>query len=79
MLSFAESGVVFLKHVPQGMEVRDISAQILIVDSQGLDKSHFGRWQICVDGTMYEKGRYRAVYRDGILSIRPDGTVIVVR
>ena len=77
--SFAESGVVFLKNVPQGMEVRDISAQILIVDSQGLDKSHFGRWQICVDGTMYEKGRYRAAYRDGILSIRPDGMVIVVR
>ena len=77
-VSFAESGTVFLKNLPSGTALRDLSVQLTLEGAKNVD--NLAGWRICADGVMLNPEKYKAVYcSDGFLRITAVGMVIIVR
>ena len=77
-VSFAESGTVFLKNLPSGTALRDLSVPMTLESAKNVD--NLAGWRICVDGVMHNPEKYKAVYcSDGFLRITAVGMVIIVR
>lgn len=77
-VSFAESGTVFLKNLPSGTALRDLSVPLTLESAKNVD--NLAGWRICVDGVMHNPEKYKAVYcTDGFLRITAVGMVIIVR
>lgn len=77
-VSFAESGTVFLKNLPSGTALRDLSVPLTLESAKNVD--NLAGWRICADGVMLNPEKYKAVYcSDGFLRITAVGMVIIVR
>jgi hypothetical protein len=73
----AESGTVFLKNLPSGAALRDLSVPLTLEGAK--DIANLAGWRICADGVELNAGKYKACYSEGFLRITGTGMTIIVR